>query len=69
MRLEDTSSPAPIVTKRGCQIRRPARFSVITDDTPEGLSFKGGGSCEARIDISRETEERQSHASSPPQRV
>ena len=44
---EDSPVPAPTVTtKCGRKVRRPARFSLITCDNPEGLSSKGGGSCE-----------------------
>ena len=38
----DLSLPPTTITRHGRQVRRPARFSVIKNDTPEGLSFKGG---------------------------
>ena len=41
----DSSPPAAVVTRHGRQVRRPGRYRF--SDTPEGLSLKGGGSCEA----------------------
>ena len=44
--LPVASPPAPSRTRCGRQVKRPARFSTVTFDIPDGLSFKGGGSCE-----------------------
>ena len=41
----DSSLPPTTTTRHGRQVRRPARFCVIKNDTPKGLSSKGGGSC------------------------
>ena len=61
-RSQDSPPPSPTVTTRcGRQVRRPPRFSVITHHTPEGLSFKGGGSCETGRK-SHEAESRESPA-------
>ena len=46
----DSSQPTPIVTRHGRQVRRPARFSVITHDIPEGLSSKGRRSCGTNVE-------------------
>ena len=48
----DSSPPTAVVTRHGHQVRRPARYR--SSDTPEGLSLKGGGSCEANREESRE---------------
>jgi len=60
----DSSQPTPIVTRHSHQVRRPARFSVIKHDTPEGPSSKGRGGCgtnvekETRVKAERESRDK-----------
>ena len=53
--LDSSSPPKAVITRHGRQVRRPARFTP--NDTPEGLSLKGGGSCGAKRVESRELRE------------